>query len=126
LSDVKDVEVIRDLFQAWYSDSDTGADWLYDSGYNAEKGQVIPVEGAPANWQFTVKDTNTETQYDSYGNGYLNDGYIVFEVTNGEETALYKLPMQYASYDGWDFQLRYIVPVQKVEKVISVWEWKEN
>jgi hypothetical protein len=120
---VTDIELVRDAFVAW-GDTDEGADFLYEVRY-IDAGDVIPVTGLPGNWEVTMVDTsNAKMNYDSYGYGYINDGFVVFKVTDGVEEALYKLPVEYASFQGSDYHPREIAPVQKTEKTIYVWESK--
>lgn len=121
MSSVNDVEAVRNLFNEIY---EKDYDLLYDLRY-ASAGEAIEFEDfeMPEGWKLKVVDNQTEIQYDSYGNGYTEDGYIIFSATDASDSVLYKFPCAYASYDGWDYKVSEISKVEKREKVITTYEW---
>jgi hypothetical protein len=121
MNNVTDVNFIRDLFVNWY-ETDEGGDYLNELPYEADKGTDIPVADKPEGWTLTVVDKHTELERDSYGYGSLEDGYIIFEVSDGTRLALYKLPLTYASFEGWDIATRHIKPTVQRAKTIQIWE----
>jgi hypothetical protein len=107
--------------KSWFQDED----YVYDMdlGY-VTAGETLHLANAPENVVVKVVEANNDTDYDSYGNGYLVDGYIIFSVTDAEgNSEIYKLPMSYQSYDGWEYSLNEIAPTVKKEKIVTTWEW---
>lgn len=121
MSDVKDLSKVKEVF---YAMEEANPDIFYDipyagTGEFASEGE----EGLPEGWTISIFESNTERDYDSYGNAYTEDGYVVFLVSDGEDEQLYLLPVSYASYEGWDRDLSRLVKTEKKEKVVTTWEW---
>ena len=110
----------------WFrnAEEEEDPDFIYELRYQG-KDSTFDVLGAPDEYEFKVVINHTDISYDSYGNGYTDDGFIVFSVTNTltNESANFKLPVKYASYDGWSWNLNDIRPVIAQEKVVTLWEW---
>lgn len=121
MSSIHSTEDVRNLLTASYDeDYDTIDELAYaTNGQEIDLGDVEVPEG----WVLKTVDVNTDRDYDSYGNAYTEDGYIVFSVSDGTDSVLYKLPVAYASYEGWDIELRNISQVKKTEKVVTTYEW---
>lgn len=97
-------------------------DELIDLPYRKE-GYILAVPGV-TDYQVTVATTNTERTSDSYGYSYLEDGYVILAVTGQDGTAAhFKLPISYASFEGWSWDLSELTKVQLTEKVITTYEW---
>lgn len=97
----------------------------YELAY-LSKGSQINLDSVPGRFYLEVVDSNTERNYDSYGYSLLNDGYIIFSVADDEgNTGLFKLPVGYASYEGWTYYPDSITPTVHKEKVITTWEWAD-
>lgn len=114
-----DVQMIRDIFE-------NDEDYIYDELRYVNVGQILHLDRAPKNFTFKVVDTNTDAEYDSYGNGYLNDGFVVFEVHDDytDETEIFKIPGTYSSYEGDSWHINKISAVVKTQKVVTTWEWQ--
>jgi hypothetical protein len=115
------VSISTGTVKQWFEES---ADDVYDLDlpYLSE-GAVIELEGVPSEYTLKVVASNTERDYDSYGNSSA-DGFIVFSVTGPDgESDNFKLPVSYVSYDGWNIQTNFISPTSKQEKVVTFWEW---
>jgi hypothetical protein len=114
---------VRAIFNTLYEEQE---DWFLDLNYDSGASQVWTSEESnvvPEGWTISVEEINTETDYDSYGDRSLEDGNIIFKVSDGNAEALYKLPVSYASFEGWSQDLSGIVRVEKREKLITAFEW---
>jgi hypothetical protein len=121
VADVTNLEDVKAVFNKIEEASD---DAFYEIPYAsvglfAEDGE----EGVPDGWTISVHESQTERNYDSYGNAYTEDGYVVFRVEDDVDSALYLLPVNYASYDGWSIDVSKMVKTEKKEKVVTTWEW---
>lgn len=120
---VHDVNYVKEILRT--EDGEYG-DFIVELHYQSVDSVIEFNEQAlPENWVISVKAVNDEYSYDSYGNGYTEDAYVILSVTDGVETALYKLPGEYASYEGWTWELDKLAEVRSTEKVVTVWEWTE-
>ena len=120
MSNVNDVELVKNLI---ISEDEESEEFIYElTCYRA--GSKVDFEYAelPENWNITIKEVNDERLYDSYGNGYTEDAYIILSVSDGVETVLYKLPGEYASFRGWTWEADKLKKVESVTKTINVWE----
>jgi hypothetical protein len=78
----------------------------------------------PEGWTIHVREVNTETEYDSYGARYTKeDAYVILDVSDGMDSALYRIPGIYDSYNYWQWDLSAIMRVEKREKLVKSWEW---
>ena len=110
-------------------------EWFTDSEYEDEIGEILcdlPYESVGAvvelpnvtDFQITVAFLNTDRNHDSYGYSYLEDGYIILAVTDRSgSTKNFKLPMSYASFEGWDWNVREITEATYSQKIVTTWEW---
>ncbi len=116
MSEISTAEV-----KSWFQNSED----LYDLELTyLSKGDIIEMDTVPAGYELKMVAQNTEREYDSYGNSHLEDGYIVFSVTNDEgESREFKMPLSYASYEGWEYKVNSIAPTSKHVKTVTVWEW---
>ncbi len=114
-------ELIDDVKSWFHEDSD----YLYDSELEFfTEGEELELPSAPDGVSIKLIQVNLDRDYDSYGNRYLSDGYIVFSVESPEEEIeKFKLPVKYFSYEGWEYCIDKIAPTSLQEKVITVWEW---
>lgn len=113
-----------DDIKLWFTDPeliDELRDELYELPYQDE-GYVIDLPHV-TDYQVTLHAKNTNRSYDSYGNGYLEDGYIVLAVSGLDgSTKYFKVPYSYASYEGWNHDLDNVTETVLREKVITRWE----
>lgn len=99
-------------------------DELEDLGYEASVGTELEMSSLPEGYSAKVVFTNVERNYDSYGYRTLEDGYIVFSITDPEgDVQNFKFPIDYASYEGWTYDYRNITPTTHQAKVVTTWEW---
>lgn len=113
--------ISAEMVKDWFKNSE---DTLYDLDleYSSE-GDDIELEDMPSEYKLKVVVSNTERDYDSYGYQSV-DGYIVFSVTDSAgESENFKLPVSYASFEGWAFDINGIAPTVQKEKVVTYWEW---
>lgn len=110
--------------RSWFKNaSDADADELYDITYHSP-GYKLVLESVPEGYAIEIIASENERDYDSYGYSTV-DGYVIFEVTDPEgDKQKFKLPAEYASYDGWSIDYDKITAVEKREKVITTWEWQ--
>lgn len=113
------LEQVKFWFEQAYED-----DELVDLGYEIE-GTILDFDSVPDEYSVKIVATNTHRNYDSYGDMSLQDGYIVFSVTDSAgNVENFKLPIEYSSYEGWDIDYNRITKTEKREKVITTWEWQ--
>lgn len=119
---IKDTTYIRELFSRLHEED---YDQLYELVYGNDDQTInFPEEvTVPEGWEFKAVAVETERNYDSYGYAYTEDGKVIFSVSDGNETVLYKLPCSYASFEGWNIDTDKIAQVTKQEKVVTVYEW---
>jgi hypothetical protein len=112
------LEDVKQWVQHAYHD-----DELEDLGYVSE-GDVLEMSTLPEGYSAKVVFSNTKRDYDSYGYQYLEDGYIVFSITDSEgDVQNFKFPIDYASYEGWSYDYNDITPTTHQAKVVTTWEW---
>src|SRR4051812_47266576 len=124
MTSVYDVDFIRELLSR--EDDETGGEFVSELHYESEGNQIsfeYVNDDVPPNWTFRVVAVNDERNYDSYGNSMAASAYVIIAVSDGEDTATYKLPGGYGSYEGWDWELAYLKEVAKQEKIVTTWEW---
>lgn len=83
------------------------------------EGQQIDVDGLEY-LKIKVTDTNKYWDTDSYGDE-IADAYVVFEVTDADETAFFKLEGTYDSYSDWDWSYYGVSQVVGTPKTVTVW-----
>jgi hypothetical protein len=114
--------ITKETVIGWFNDQEEDL-YDYDLPY-LSVGDFVELPSIPDGYILKVIATQTNRDYDSYGNRHLEDGYIVFSVTGPDGTYEdFKLPMGYASYEGWEYRVSDIAPTVQKEKVITVWEW---
>lgn len=120
MSSIHSTEDVRSIFMAAYDN-----DYLCDLAYETANGRKLDLGDTeiPEGWSFKVVEANTDRDYDSYGNASTENGYIVFSASDGNDSVLYQLPVNYASYEGWNIEVNKIHQVHKTEKVVTVYEW---
>lgn len=98
-------------------------DAIYELRY-ASENEVYSIPTVPSDYTVRVLKTETDIHYDSYGNGYNGDAYIILEITdpNGD-SANFKLSGEYASYEGWSWKIGDVIQVAQVPKVITTMVW---
>jgi hypothetical protein len=91
----------------------------------ATENEVYPINSVPETHEVRVLASETDITYDSYGNGYNGDAFVVIQVTElaSGDSANFKLPGEYASYEGWSWHIDKLVQVTEDPKVITVTEW---
>lgn len=117
--DVTNTEYIRSIILEAYEQTDGDfAYWL-----SSEEDFLWPEDEQlfPENWSWSIVEINDKIDYDSYGNGYKNDAYIIFKVSDGEQEQLYRIPGSYASFEGWNWDLGGVTKTVRTEKTILVW-----
>jgi hypothetical protein len=115
------VEKVKEVFSNL---SETEDNDMHDLVYQG-KGYVLHLTGAPKEWIIQLLDTrNAETQYDSYGYGSLEDGFVVISILNSttQEFKYFSIPVEYASYEGWSVYPEKIKEVYQATKIITAWE----
>lgn len=110
--------------KSWFITAED-TDELYDMDLTyLSVGDSVDLEGVPEGTTIKVVANETNREYDSYGNSYTPDGFMVFEVTDSEGVKQnFKLPVEYSSYEGWTYYIRNITAVVQREKVVTTWEW---
>lgn len=99
---------------------------LSDLPYEGVEGYVLKLPHV-TDYQVSVVFMNTDRAYDSYGNSYLNDGYVILAVTGLDGSSKnFKLPYSYASFEGWSWDVNQITEAHYREKIITTWEWENN
>ncbi len=108
----------------WFRNA-VDSDELYDSDLEyATEGVRLEFESIPEDYSVAVVAVNTERDYNSYGDRSLENGYIVFSVTDSSGVSeTFKLPVEYSSYAGWDFQISNITKTVKRSRMITTYEW---
>lgn len=123
MSDVTDVALVRDILEKW----DDGEYRIGELHYEYNKGDKLDlagVEDVPAGWVFTVQEVDDSKDYDSHGNSYTDSAYVILSVTDSAgNTASYKLPGEYASYEGWSWKLEDVKVVTRQQRLITTWDW---
>lgn len=122
-----DIDLVKSLIEQ--ADEDTGGDFLHELKY-ASKGSIMDelqsLEDYPEGWVVSVHEVSTEVEYDSYGNSHTDSAYVIIEVTDlAKNSALYMIPGEYASYNGWEWYISRISRVEKREKVVKTFEWNK-
>jgi hypothetical protein len=112
----------KTLVIGWFTEQEED---LYDFELEyLSVGEFIQMPSIPDGYIVKVIATKTDRNYDSYGNSYLEDGYIVFSVTAPDGTYEdFKLPMSYASFEGWTYDVHNVDRTVQQSKVITTWEW---
>lgn len=111
----------KDLVISWFITEEDLYD--YDLPY-LSVDDFIELPSIPDGYILKVIASKADRDYDSYGNSFLEDGYIIFSVTAPDgDSSDFKLPLSYASYEGWEYRVNGIAPTVRKEKVITTWEW---
>lgn len=107
-----------------HENEESYGDFIHELHYESV-GNVVEFEHAelPEGWVVTIAEINDERDHDSYGNAYTDQAYVILSLSTGAETTLYKLPGEYASYEGWNWDIDKLSQVEKREKVITTYEW---
>ena len=115
------MSISTEVVQSWFSEAE---EELYELDLMyAGVGDKIDLESIPRGYSLEIVSDETSRDRDSYGSLSVY-GFLVFSVTGPDgDSAFFKLPMSYASYDGWSFDSATIVPTAKQEKVVTSWEW---
>jgi hypothetical protein len=115
-----EVTNVDDVKSVLHELEDNNPDLFYDLPYSGT-GLLVDddEEGLPDGWSIFTHEVHTDRMYDSYGNGYTEDGFVILRVTNGTDEQLYRLPVNYASFQGWDVDVRKLSKTQQVEKVVK-------
>jgi hypothetical protein len=121
VTNLDDVKAVLEVLE------ENNPDLFYELPY-LSKGLFVDAdeEGVPEGWSIFVHEVNAEREYDSYGNGYTEDAYVVFRIEDNVKEQLYLLPVAYASYDGWTINVRQLVTTKQVEKVVKSWDWSRG
>ncbi len=113
------LEQVKEVFNNL---SDNDEEYVYELPYE-RVGTVVELANAPADWNILVVDTSSvETQYDSYGNGYTENGAVIFSVSDHDELKYFRLPMDYASYDGWSVDYNKLTEAHQVSRTVTYWD----
>lgn len=123
MSDVQDLSKVKGLLHV-LDENDEFSELVYSNGGESFTHEDYPE--IPDGWAVHVHEINTDSEYDSYGNSSVEDGYIIFRVTDGTEEQLYLLPVSYQSYNGWDYDLYKVTKTEKREKIVTTWEWARD
>lgn len=97
-------------------------DAIYELRY-ATENEAYSIPTVPSDYKVRVLKTATDIYYDSYGNGYNGDAYIILEITDPNGAANFKLSGEYASYEGWSWKIGDVIQVAQTPKVTTVMEW---
>lgn len=118
------MSVSKEEVQEWF-EAAIETDEFYDTdlAYMSE-GDSVSFDSVPSGYAIKIEAMSTDRGYDSYGYQHLDDGYIVFKITDPDgESETFKLPVEYASYEGWSYDVSKLAPTTKQEKVVRTWEW---
>lgn len=123
MSSVLDRNAVYEALEA--EDEASNGDFVSELHYESVGNEVEFVNSKmPEGWTIHVREVNTETEYDSYGARYTKeDAYVILDVSDGMDSALYRIPGSYDSYNYWQWDLSAIMRVEKREKLVKSWEW---
>lgn len=122
--------VTADDLKLWLSEPET-EDYdvnieLSDLPYEGVEGYVLNLPHVN-DYEVSVAFMQVEHSRDSYGDAYLDDGYVILAVTGLDgSNKNFKLPYSYASFEGWSWDLDKIAEAYYRQKVVTTWEWENN
>jgi len=110
--------------QEWFRNHED-VNYLYELELEySSVGDTIELSSLPEGYSITVKDLKLEREYSSYGYQNLHDGYIILTVKDSESKEKdFKIPVTYASFEGWGYEIDNIVPAVRREQTITTYEW---
>lgn len=124
MSDVNDTELVKEILNRENDLLDGDFIWeirSYSVGSTLDFSKEAEV---PAGWVFKITEIEDSRDYDSYGNSSTDSAYVIISVTDADKnSANYKLPGSYSSYEGWSWELHNLSRVTKQQRVITSWDW---
>lgn len=113
-------ETVRNWLRSAAASDD---DFEYSLSYMYRAGDELRIQSMPKKYSAVIEEVNLNREYDSYGNMYTEDAYIIFRLMeNGNDKGLFKIPGGYASFEGWDWHFSDVTQVEKRSKQVMVWE----
>jgi hypothetical protein len=125
MSDVNDTALVKEILEH-KNDEDYG-DFIADLHYSYSAGDEIDFSNTdeiPEDWVFKIVEVEDSCDYDSYGNSHTDSAHVIISVTDSEgNTANYRLPGGYSSYEGWSWELDKLTRVTRQQRIITSWDW---